>query len=62
MVYAEEHSSLKRAMKRERQVKRWTTEKKEALIGADAAKMRLLSRTGGERVGFSWRDLLKRDS
>jgi putative endonuclease len=32
MVYAEEHGSLTSAIKRERQVKRWTVRKKEALI------------------------------
>ena len=62
MVYAEECPSLKKAIARERQVKRWTAEKKEALIEANAATMKLLSRRGGERVGFSWRDLLMSDS
>ena len=61
MVYSEEYSSLKKAIARERQVKRWTAEKKEALIEANAATMKLLSRRGGERVGFSWGDLLIRD-
>ena len=32
MVYAEEHSSLKDARARERQLKRWTHTKKQALV------------------------------
>ena len=60
MVYAEENSSLKRAMARERQVKRWTTEKKEALISADAAKMRLVAEPEAKGADFSWRDLPNR--
>ena len=35
MVYAEEHALFKSAMGRERQLKRWTAAKKEALIAGD---------------------------
>src|SRR5215471_16678075 len=34
MVYAEEHPNWDRAQQRERQIKRWTRAKKEALIAA----------------------------
>jgi putative endonuclease len=44
MVYAEEHSSLLRAIARERQLKPWTRKKKEALIGGDRAALTSLSR------------------
>jgi predicted GIY-YIG superfamily endonuclease len=36
LVYSERHSSRKMALKRERQLKRWTRAKKEALIAGDA--------------------------
>jgi predicted GIY-YIG superfamily endonuclease len=35
MVYAEEHPNWDRTRRRERQIKRWTRAKKEALIAAD---------------------------
>jgi predicted GIY-YIG superfamily endonuclease len=44
MVYAEEHSSLLRAIPRERQLKRWTRKKKEELIVGDRAALKSLSR------------------
>ena len=41
MVYAEEHSSIRDAKDRERQLKRWSRAKKEALIAQD---LKLLKR------------------
>jgi putative endonuclease len=35
MVYAEEHPSIERAIGREKQLKRWSREKKEALVNND---------------------------
>jgi predicted GIY-YIG superfamily endonuclease len=44
MVYAEELPSLEAAPRRERQLKRWTRAKKEALIAGDAARLHLLAK------------------
>ena len=44
IVYSEPHDSIDRAVARERQLKGWTTEKKEALVTGDAARLKLLSR------------------
>ena len=44
MVYAEEHSSAGSAIARERQLKRWSHKKKEALIVGDRAALKSLSR------------------
>lgn len=61
MVYAEEHPSLQRAVARERQVKRWTAKKKEALVSADSFKLKALSRRDkGSDSTFTWRDLMTR--
>ena len=43
-VYSETFESLEAAIARERQLKRWTTKKKEALIAGDLTKLRQLSR------------------
>jgi predicted GIY-YIG superfamily endonuclease len=40
MVYAEEHSTSRSANDRERQLKRWSRAKKEALISQDANRLR----------------------
>ena len=37
VVYSEHHASMKNAIARERQLKRWTARKKEALIAGDVA-------------------------
>ena len=59
MVYAEEHSSLQGAVARERQVKRWTAKKKEALVSADSSKLKTLSRRDKRSDStFTWRDLM----
>ena len=44
MVYSEEHPSIESAQQRERQVKRWTARKKEALIAGDRQALHVLSR------------------
>lgn len=44
VVYSEEHASLEAARARERQVKGWTAQKKEALIAGDAKALHMLSR------------------
>jgi len=42
LVYSEIHSTRESALKRERQLKRWTRAKKEALISGDVALLRRL--------------------
>jgi predicted GIY-YIG superfamily endonuclease len=63
MVYAEEHPSAISAIARERQLKRWSGNKKEALILGDRPALRLLGRrpTKSNAV-VTWRDLLNRGS
>ena len=61
MVYAEEYPSLSEALARERQLKRWTTSKKRALVLGDLASIKSLARRRVEdRSAFTWQDLLKR--
>jgi predicted GIY-YIG superfamily endonuclease len=43
MVYVEEAPSLRAAVAREHQLKRWTRAKKEALIGGNLSKLHALS-------------------
>jgi putative endonuclease len=60
MVYAEEHASVASAIARERQLKRWSHKKKEALILADRTGLRWLGRRSTKSMtAFTWRDLLK---
>jgi predicted GIY-YIG superfamily endonuclease len=60
MVYAEEHSSAESAIARERQLKRWSHKKKEALILDDRAALRALGRRPTKSMAATtWRDLLK---
>ena len=60
MVYAEEHSSAGSAIARERQLKRWSHKKKEALIRGDLAALRALGqRSTKSMAATTWRDLLK---
>jgi predicted GIY-YIG superfamily endonuclease len=60
MVYAEEHSSAGSAIARERQLKRWSHKKKEALILDDRAALRALGRRSTKPMAvITWRDLLK---
>ena len=49
LVYHESRRSLKAALERERQIKRWTRAKKEALIAADSDTLRKLSPTPRRR-------------
>ena len=47
IVYSEEHRSTESAIARERQLKRWTTSKKEALIVGDLQTVKSLSKRRG---------------
>ena len=59
MIYAEEHAFAAGAITRERQLKRWSTKKKEALIVADRAALRSLGQRSTKLTTlFSWRDVL----
>src|SRR3954453_22471454 len=61
MVYAEEHHSIESAIARERQLKRWSKKKKEALVVGDRSALRALGRRSTtSRAGFTRRDLLDR--
>jgi len=44
MVYAEEYPSELEVLRRERQIKGWTSRKKEALIAGDNASLKSLSK------------------
>jgi predicted GIY-YIG superfamily endonuclease len=57
IVYAERHPST--AIARERQLKRWSREKKEALIRDDRIALDWLSHRSSKAAAFTWRDLLK---
>jgi putative endonuclease len=60
IVYAEEHASVASAIARERQLKRWSNKKKEALITDNRTALRLLGRRAQKSsITFTWRDLLK---
>src|SRR5690349_18147920 len=58
MVYAEEYDAIERAIARENQLKRWSPEKKEALIRGDRRDLRSLSRKRAKLSKFSWQDAL----
>ena len=45
VIYTEFHSTITSAMKRERQLKRWTRAKKLALAAGDVARLKTLSRS-----------------
>jgi predicted GIY-YIG superfamily endonuclease len=60
MVYAEEHPSAESAIARERQLKRWSHKKKEALIVGNRAALRALGRRSTKPMSeIPLRDLLK---
>ena len=62
MVYAEQHCLVVNAIARERQLKRWTHEKKEALIRDERVALRSLGRRPTKSMAeFTWRDLVNRD-
>jgi putative endonuclease len=44
LVYSESYDSLKKAIERERQLKRWSRTKKKALIVGDAARLKQLGK------------------
>ena len=63
MVYAEQHPSAASAIAREHQLKRWSRDKKEALIRDDRTALDWLShRSSKAETAFTWRDLLNRRS
>ncbi|MEE9275471.1 MAG: GIY-YIG nuclease family protein [bacterium] len=45
LVYSEEFAGEEEAMRRERQLKRWSRAKKEALIQGDGNRLKLLSKS-----------------
>ena len=59
MVYAQEHASAAGAIAREHQLKRWSHEKKEALILGDRVSLRSMGQRSTKSTAFSWQDLLK---
>jgi putative endonuclease len=50
VVYAEEHDSSQNAIARERQLKRWSALKKEALVAGDLAGLKALSKRSLQRT------------
>jgi len=60
IVYAERYGSKQDALKRERQIKRWSLQKKEILVRGEAARLSGISQRGHFRNGFTWQDWLTR--
>jgi predicted GIY-YIG superfamily endonuclease len=60
IVYAERHNSKQEALKRERQIKRWSLQKKELLARGDVGALSGVSQRARVRTGFTWRDWLAR--
>ena len=61
MVYVEEHHSVESAIARERQFKRWSNKKKEALVLGDRTAVSALGRRSTKpRTEFTWQDVLDR--
>ena len=60
IVYAEQFNSRQDALKRERQIKRWSLVKKELLVRGDAAALSGTSQRARIRTGFTWEDWLTR--
>ena len=60
IVYAERHNSKQEALKRERQIKRWSLQKKESLVHGDVRALSGVSQRARVRTGFTWRDWLAR--
>jgi putative endonuclease len=58
IVYAEEHGSKQDAVRRERQIKRWSQQKKELLVRGDGAALSGNSRRARSRAAFTWADWL----
>jgi predicted GIY-YIG superfamily endonuclease len=61
IVYAEQYSSRQDALERERQVKRWSSQKKEMLVRGDLESLSGTSQRARTRKGFTWQDWLDRD-
>jgi predicted GIY-YIG superfamily endonuclease len=51
LVYSEECSNMDAAIARERQLKRWSAQKKAALIAGDFAKLKQLSKRRSRKSG-----------
>ena len=60
IIYAERHKSKQEALKRERQIKRWSLRKKELLVSVDVAALSGVSQRARVRTGFTWSDWLAR--
>ena len=60
IVYAEQFSSREEALRRERQIKRWTRQKKELLVHGDVTALSGSSQRARIRPGFTWEDWLTR--
>jgi len=60
IVYAEHYSSREEALRRERQIKRWSSQKKELLVSGDVAALSGVSQKARVRTGFRWKDWLAR--
>ena len=58
IVYAEEHGSKHDALRRERQIKRWSQQKKELLVRRNGAALSGNSRRARSRAAFTWADWL----
>jgi predicted GIY-YIG superfamily endonuclease len=58
VVYAEEYSSREEALRRERQIKRWSSKKKELLVRGDVTALAGNSQRARIRTGFTWKDWL----
>ena len=59
IVYTESHDTEVAAARRERQIKRWSTDKKEALVHGRASRLKGWSAKSRPRQGYTWRDLLE---
>jgi len=60
IVYAEQYGSREDALERERQIKRWSSHKKELLVCGDLAALSGTSQRARMRSGFTWKDWLTR--
>jgi predicted GIY-YIG superfamily endonuclease len=60
IVYAEQYRSREEALTRERQIKRWSAQKKELLVRGDLAALSGSSQRARIRTGFTWEDWLPR--
>ena len=61
IVYAEQVGSRPDAVRRERQLKRWSSQKKEMLVRGDLESLSGTSQRARIREGFTWQDWLARD-